>query len=97
MSCHIILGPVVIYDRRLRLVLLFRVLDLIVQNIGFVGQFLYAVMDRCFHLGVFAQCPIVLIPNICPANFLIKVKLLLLVIHSLTFGRYLFLFLAQFF
>lgn len=84
MPRHVVFLAVVIYYCWFGLVLLFVVLDGVVESVGAVWEFFYAGVYRGFYLWVFAEGPVVLVTDICPSYFLVKV-----IITSYYFGFHL--------
>jgi hypothetical protein len=71
-SCHVVLLPVVIYDRRLRVVVLLVLADAVVQPVGPHTQLADCLREDRLHVGVLPLGPIVLISDVCPSDFLIE-------------------------
>lgn len=73
MTSHVILFPVIVDNRRFRVVILAVFSDSIVKFVGPFANLMYHFWDFSLHIWVFSLRPVVLIANICPSYLLVEV------------------------
>jgi len=72
MSSHVVFFWVVVDDGWLRIIVFVGAFNLIIQFVCPLAELCDGLRDFCFFVRILALCPVILVSNICPSNFIVK-------------------------